>query len=93
MEVTLKLGSNMTVSPETMFCQISLTPTLQESEALQYRLKAASSAMKGALASMDTKEDMMRSLETGTKYLGLLVSLGKNVAEVCFLALSRFCLA
>ena len=67
-------------------------PALQEAEALQRRLEAASSAMKAALASMDTKEGMMRTLETGTKYLGLLVSLGKNVAEVRSLALSGFCL-
>ena len=68
-------------------------PAVQESEALRRRLEAASSAMEAALASMDTKEGMMRSLETGTKYLSLLVSLGKNVAEVCFLALVRLCLS
>ena len=49
---------------------------------MQQRFEVASAALEAARSSMDSKEGMMRLLETGTKYLGLLVSLGKNAAEV-----------
>ena len=49
---------------------------------LKRRLDIASSAMNDALGAMDTKDGMMRWLETGTKHLGLLVSLGKSASEV-----------
>ena len=60
---------------------------------MQQRLEVASSAMEAAKSSMDTKEGMMRFLETGTKYLGLLVSLGKNAAEVRSFSLFGSCLS
>ena len=59
---------------------------------MQQRLEVASSAMEAAKSSMDTKEGMMRFLETGTRYLGLLVFLGKNAAEVRSFALIVFCI-
>ena len=80
----------MTVSFETTYRPASLTPALQESDALQRRLEAASAAMDAALSSMETKEGIMRLLETGSKYLGLVVSLGKNAVEVRALSLLSF---
>ena len=55
---------------------------LQESEVLRRRLDTALSAMNDALEAMDTKDGMMRWLDTGTRHLGLLVSLGKSASEV-----------
>ena len=55
---------------------------LQEAEALKRRLDAASLAMNAALEEMDTKDEMMRWLDTGTKHLSLLVGLGETAAEV-----------
>ena len=82
MEITLKLGSKITVSVKLQSRLASLMYVLQESDALRRRLEAVSTTMKAALSSMDTKEGMMRNLETGTKYLRLLISLGKDAAEV-----------
>ena len=59
---------------------------------MQHRLKVASAAMEAAKSAMDTKEGMMQLLQTGTTYLGLLLSLGKNAAEVRLLALFAFCM-
>ena len=56
---------------------------------MQRRLEIASAAMEAAKFSMDTKEGMMRFLETGTKCIGLLVSLGKNAVEACSFAYAR----
>ena len=70
-----------------------LMSVIQESDALRHRLEAASTTMKAALSSMDSKEGMMRVLETGTKYLGLLVSLGKDAAEVCSYSLFCSCMS
>ena len=82
MEVILKLGSKLTVSQSTKSTPSLLTCVWQESEVLERRLDATASAMNDALEVMDTKDGMMRWLETGTKHLGLLVSLGKSASEV-----------
>ena len=83
MEVILKLGSKLSVSQNNKSTSYLLTRAWQESEVLKRRLDATSSAMNDALEVMDTKDGMMRWLETGTKHLGLLVSLGKSASEVC----------
>ena len=93
MEITLKLGSKITVGVKLQPRLASLKHVTQESNALRRRLEAASTAMKAALFSMDTKEGMMRVLETGTKYLGLLIGLGKDAAEVRLLSLLDLCVS
>ena len=83
MEVILKLGSKLKVSQSIKSTPSLLTRVWQESEVLERRLDTTSSAMNATLEVMDTKDGMMRWLETGTKNLGLLVSLGKSASEVC----------
>ena len=82
MEVILKLGSKLKVSQNNKSTSCLLTRVWQESEVLKRRLDEASSAMNDALEAMDTEDGMMRWLDTGTRHLGLLVSLGKSASEV-----------
>ena len=82
MEVILKLGSKLTVSQNNKSTSYLLTRASQESEVLKRRLDEASSAISDALEAMDTKDRMIRWLDTGTRHLSLLVSLGKSASEV-----------
>ena len=49
-------------------------------------------ALDDARTAMQTKEMIMRYLDTGMTHVGLLISLGSGAAEVWFLPLACFIL-
>ena len=62
----------------------------QEAEAIRRRQKATEAALQEASVALESKEGMIRWIDTGVTFLQLLVGVGSSASSVCHPAVLVF---